>query len=95
MTLNGETRLKMEKDAAGLKNLKVRVGEETMNFIFDTGANISTVSASVAKRLGMKMIPADIDVDAITGISVKADLAVCKKIQSLKMPFFWYLQTMH
>ena len=42
--------------------------------------DISTVSASVAKRLGMKMIPADIDVDAITGISVKADLAVCKKI---------------
>ncbi|ASE61920.1 retropepsin-like aspartic protease [Chryseobacterium indologenes] len=80
LTLHGETRLKMEKDAAGLKNLKVRVGEETMNFIFDTGANISTVSASAAKRLGMKMIPADIDVDAITGISVKADLAVCKKI---------------
>lgn len=79
VTIN-ETRLKMEKDVAGLKNLKVSTGEDTMNFIFDTGANISTISASAAKRLKMKIIPADIDVDAITGISVKADLAVCKKL---------------
>lgn len=80
VVMNGGTRLKMEKDAAGLKNLKIGVGEDIMNFIFDTGANISTISASAAKRLKMKIIPAGIDVDAITGISVKADLAVCKKL---------------
>ncbi|WP_165851799.1 retropepsin-like aspartic protease [Chryseobacterium pennipullorum] len=80
VTFTGSTRMKMEKDAAGLKNLKVSIGEEYMNFIFDTGANISTVSATTAKRLKMKIIPADIDVDAITGIAVKADLAVCKKL---------------
>lgn len=77
---NGGIHLKMEKDIAGLKNLKVNIGEDSMNFIFDTGANISTISASAAKRLKMKIIPADIDVDAITGISVKADLAVCEKM---------------
>ncbi|MBL3547133.1 retropepsin-like aspartic protease [Chryseobacterium sp. KMC2] len=80
IVMNGSTRLKMEKDAAGLKNLKVDIGEGTMNFIFDTGANISTISTSAAQRLHMKIIPAAIDVDAITGISVKADLAVCKKL---------------
>ncbi|CAH0189290.1 retropepsin-like aspartic protease [Chryseobacterium sp. Bi04] len=80
VVLNGATRLKMEKDGAGLKNLKVNIGEDTMNFIFDTGANISTISTSAAQRLHMKIIPAAIDVDAITGISVKADLAVCKKL---------------
>lgn len=80
VTFNGDTRMKIEKDRANLKNLKVSTGEETMNFIFDTGANISTISVSAAKHLKMKIIPADIDVDAITGISVKADLAVCKKL---------------
>ncbi|WP_261512667.1 retropepsin-like aspartic protease [Chryseobacterium paludis] len=80
VTFNGDTRIKMEKDVANLKNLKISTGEDTMNFIFDTGANISTIAASAARRLKMKIIPADIDVDAITGISVKADLAVCKKL---------------
>jgi predicted aspartyl protease len=80
VTINGCTRLKMEKDLAGLKNLKVNTGKDTMNFIFDTGANLSTVSASAARRLKMKMIPAGIEVDAVTGISVKADLAVCRKL---------------
>ncbi|AOM80105.1 retropepsin-like aspartic protease [Pedobacter steynii] len=80
VSINGSTRLKMEKDIAGLKNLKVNTGKDTMNFIFDTGANISTVSASAARRLKMKVISAGIDVDAVTGISVKADLAVCKKL---------------
>ncbi|MGG7437174.1 retropepsin-like aspartic protease [Chryseobacterium arthrosphaerae] len=77
---NGNTRVKMKKDIANLKNLTITTGRDSMNFIFDTGANISTVSASTAKRLKMKIIPADIDVDAITGIAVKADLAVCEKL---------------
>lgn len=80
VTKNGGIRLKMEKDAANLKNLKVKVGKDSINFIFDTGANISTISATTARRLKMKIIPADIDVDAITGIAVKADLAVCEKM---------------
>lgn len=77
---NGNTRVKMKKDIANLKNLTIKTGKDSMNFIFDTGANISTVSASMAKRLKMRIIPADIDVDAITGIAVKADLAVCEKL---------------
>lgn len=80
VALNGVTRLKMVKDVAGLKNLKVKVAEDSMNFIFDTGANISTISASAARRLKINVIPADIEVDAITGIAVKADLAVCEKV---------------
>lgn len=80
VSINGDTRLKMEKDVAGLKNLKINVGEDSMNFIFDTGANISTISASAAQRLKLEIIPADIDVDAITGKSIKANLAVCKKM---------------
>ncbi|WBV58133.1 retropepsin-like aspartic protease [Chryseobacterium daecheongense] len=81
VTMKGSTNMKMEKDVANLKNLKVQIGDDFMNFIFDTGANISTISESAAKRLKMRIIPAGIDVDAITGISVKADLAVCEKFK--------------
>ena len=81
VSITGDSRLKMTKDAAGLKNLKITVNGHTAQFIFDTGANLSTVSESTAKRLNMAIIPASIDVDAITGISIKADLAVCKALK--------------
>lgn len=79
--INSDTRLKMTKDRAGLKNLKLTVNGDTTSFIFDTGANLSTVSESTAKRLHMDIIRAAIDVNAITGISIKADLAVCKQLK--------------
>lgn len=80
VTIKGDTRLKMTRDKAGLKNLSVNTGTDSIDFVFDTGANISTISASAASCLNMKVIPAGIDVEAITGISVKADLAVCNKL---------------
>ncbi|MEO8234601.1 MAG: retropepsin-like aspartic protease [Flavobacterium sp.] len=71
--------LKIVKDKAGLDNIAISRDTDTLNFIFDTGANISTISKSVAERLKMKIIPADIEVGTITGIKVKAQLAICDK----------------
>jgi predicted aspartyl protease len=97
--INDDTRLKMTKDKASLKNLKVEVNGDTASFIFDTGANLSTVSESVAKRLHMDIIRADIDVDAITGIAIKADLAVCKQLKlgniNISNAIFLVSQTVH
>ena len=70
-------RLKMEKDKAGLNNLKISTENDTLNFIFDTGANLSTTSLSTAQRLHMKIIPVDIEVGTITGESVQSQLAIC------------------
>ncbi|MDP4227209.1 MAG: retropepsin-like aspartic protease [Bacteroidota bacterium] len=74
------TEIKMIKDIAGLKNLKVSANHDTLNFIFDTGANFSTTSQSVAKRLKMNIIPGLIEVNTSTGVKVKAQLAVCKQL---------------
>ncbi|BAX82095.1 hypothetical protein ALGA_3803 [Labilibaculum antarcticum] len=74
------TILKMEKDIAGLKNLKVSANCDTLNFIFDTGANLSTTSQSVAERLKMKIIPVEIEVETITGTKILAQLAVCDQL---------------
>jgi hypothetical protein len=79
--INGNTRLKMGKDKAGLSTLPVIHGTDSLQFIFDTGANMSTITRSVAKQLKMQILPADITVGAITGKNVKADLAVCEQLK--------------
>ena len=80
VVIYGENKLKLIKDKAGLKNLRVSNEKDTLNFIFDTGANLSTTSKSVAERLKMKIIPTDIEVGSITGIKVSAQLAICDKL---------------
>jgi predicted aspartyl protease len=70
-------RIKMLKDKAGLDNLEVFNENDTVNFVFDTGANLSTVPASTALNLGMKIITANLQVGTITGAKVPAKLAVC------------------
>lgn len=78
--IQGESIIKMEKDLAGLNNLKVSRDTDSLNFIFDTGANLSTTIESVAKQLKMKIIPVDIEVNTITGSKVQAQLAVCDRL---------------
>ena len=53
---NGDTRLKLERDLAGLKNMPIRIGDSTHLFVFDTGAGISCVTESYGKKLGVRMV---------------------------------------
>lgn len=78
VTLVRETSaLKMHIDKAGLHNLAVSDGSDSLHFIFDTGANLSTVSKSTAATLDMQLLPVDIQVGTITGQTVIAQIAVC------------------
>lgn len=78
--INDPLILKMETDKVGLKNLTVTSGDDSANFIFDTGANLSTVSMSTAKKMNMKVLPDSILVGTITGNKVYAHLAICEKL---------------
>ncbi|QQX77157.1 MULTISPECIES: pepsin/retropepsin-like aspartic protease family protein [Aequorivita] len=73
--------LPIVKDKVGLSTLATNIGGSTTNFVFDTGANFSVIQRSVAENLGLKIIPAQFDVDAATGLKVKSDLAVAEKLQ--------------
>lgn len=84
---SSDTDIQMKKDKAGLENLPVMIYKDTIDFIFDTGANLSVVSESTARKMNMKIIPADIEVNSITGIKVKSDLAVCEKMTIGNMHF--------
>jgi len=80
VVIKGESKLKLTKDKAGLNNLPVSAGKDTIDFIFDTGANFSTISKSAAKHLKMNIIPGAVEVSSITGNEVYAQLAVCPEL---------------
>ncbi|MDJ1505343.1 retropepsin-like aspartic protease [Xanthocytophaga agilis] len=75
-----ETALKIKRDKAGLATIRVTHGKDSSAFIFDTGANLSTVTESMAKKFGMQFLEGVIDVTAITGNTVKSHIAVCPEI---------------
>jgi hypothetical protein len=81
VTVTEHTVLNMHRDKANLSNLDVRQDSVQIGFIFDTGANISTVTETTAKRLNMRLTEASIEVNAITGIKVQSKLAVCPEFR--------------
>lgn len=80
ITKNSSLHLLMKKDKVGLDNLEISTPSSSENFIFDTGANISTITRSTALKLGIKLIPAEIEVGTITGTTVKSQLGVCDEL---------------
>lgn len=54
-TLGGEREFKLQvrRNALGNIEVPIRIGDQTEWWIFDTGANTSTISLSTAKRLGL------------------------------------------
>ncbi|MFA5444728.1 MAG: retropepsin-like aspartic protease [Bacteroidales bacterium] len=78
--IEGETVLELQKDMAGLDNITISADGDTLGFIFDTGANLSTVCLSVAEKMRMDIIPSEILVGSITGEKVPAQLAVCDQM---------------
>jgi predicted aspartyl protease len=79
--IKNHTVLKLKRDKAQLTNLEVKSGKKKCDFIFDTGANISTCTQSTARKLKMKMLEAEIKVTSITGLKVKSGLAICPKLE--------------
>lgn len=78
---DGDTVLKTFKDKLGLTKLPVEVNGRAAAFVFDTGANVSTVTATLAAELGFRIIDAPIEVGAITGNKVRARLGVAPRIR--------------
>ena len=69
------------RDRANLINLQVQAGGATESFIFDTGANLSTVVESTARALGFRMIDQSIQVGAVTGVRTAPHLAVAPELR--------------
>ncbi|HEU4470971.1 MAG TPA: retropepsin-like aspartic protease [Flavisolibacter sp.] len=68
--------LPYKTDAAGLIRLKVNMNDSIADFVFDTGAGLSVVSRSVARKFGLKQLRHQVKVQSFTGKVVKARLAI-------------------
>ena len=69
--------IKLQRDVAKLANITINSNGQFVDFIFDTGANFSTVTESTANNLKMKYLDEVIQVGSITGAEVSAHLAIC------------------
>lgn len=73
--------LTIKRDIAGLQNLEVRVDTTTRDFVFDTGANISTITQSTAAAFGVEVLEGSFDVNAITGGKVVSQIGIVPSFQ--------------
>jgi predicted aspartyl protease len=73
--------VRWKRDVAGLMNIPVTVDKLEEDFVFDTGANISTISESYAKKMHLHLIKSSFNVESSTSISNLATLAVATKLR--------------
>jgi hypothetical protein len=67
--------------------IPVAFADSLRYYVFDTGANLSTIMRSEALRRGMRVLPAGIDVGTSTDVRVTADLAVAESLTIGAMQF--------
>ncbi len=82
-----QTRVKQEpavveapRDKMGLRRVAVGVNGVTQAAVWDTGANLSTVTETTATRLGLTRLPGTVEVGTSTGGVAQAGLAVAEEV---------------
>ena len=78
--IRGDSQIQLTRAMAGLM-VPVGVGPSAEPFIFDTGANLSTTTESMAAKLGLQIIDVPFDVGSITGNMVKARIGVARGLK--------------
>ncbi|MFL5561920.1 MAG: retropepsin-like aspartic protease [Gemmatimonadaceae bacterium] len=63
------------------------VNDSTRDYVFDTGANLSTIMRSEAAAVGLHIIPAGIEVGTSTTARITADLGIADSIRIGAMHF--------
>jgi hypothetical protein len=58
----------------------VQVNDSARHYVFDTGANLSTIMRSEAVALGLRILPAGIDVGTSTDRRIVADMGVADRV---------------
>ncbi len=78
---NGELVVKYKRDIANLIKVPVTMNNKSDDFIFDTGANFSTISESEAKKMNVHMLNATFGVMSSSKASVSTGLGVADKLE--------------
>jgi hypothetical protein len=81
VVVKADTVIQGTRDKARLLNVPVEISGQKMDFVFDTGANLSTMSVSTATKLGLKIIESDVTIGSSTENKVKSKLAVAPELR--------------
>ncbi len=70
----------IKRDLAGLMRADVTIGGATAGTILDTGANFSTITETLAARLGLRMLEAKVSVGSSSRDAVASRLGVADRL---------------
>jgi predicted aspartyl protease len=72
----------VKKDMAGLWNIPVQQQDSSYLFVFDTGANISTITATYAQKLHLDVVKnSQVSIEGgMNGASTKVNLGIAKQL---------------
>lgn len=74
------TTLAWKRDAAGLMTVPVVCKGVSFDFVFDTGANLSTITRSFAAKLGLPVKEINVEVSSATGNRTRSAIAVADSL---------------
>jgi len=77
----GPVRVATGRDRANLLNVAVSANGETLDFVWDTGANLSTVTESTARAMGFRVLDATVNVGSSTGTMTPAHVGVAPELR--------------
>jgi len=71
-----DSRIPLKRDKAHLFNIPVTIDHDTIDFVFDTGANFSTITQSLAKKYGIKTVGEKVNIGSATGMIVESEIGL-------------------
>lgn len=77
----GPVRIATTRDAANLVNVAVAANGKAVDFVWDTGANLSTVIESTAREMGFRILDATVSVGASTGAQTLARVGIAPELR--------------
>lgn len=77
----GPVRMTTTRDRANLVNVPVEAGGRRIDFVYDTGANLSTVSQSTAREMGFRLMGDSVRVGSSTGSNSYARVGVAPELR--------------
>jgi len=81
-TIKGSTSIKWKKDKIGLIEIPVKAQSQTFDAIFDTRANISSITQTYARKLGLHILNASYnEASGITGMVFKTGIGIADSLR--------------
>jgi hypothetical protein len=77
----GPVRVATTRDRANLVNVPVEAGGQRIDFVYDTGANLSTVTASTAREMRLRVLDDSVRVGSSTGGASYARVGVAPELR--------------